>query len=445
MQISYDRNTIQTLTEGLSGLNSWLIRDFDEVKNSFEACMQQYSRLSGKLEEIVRKCQNRVSDARRQQQQAQKQLNQARQEQQNARNTQDSNKQQAANAKVQAAQQAAAAAARKAEEAEKKLQEAQEKLRQLQKVWEEKGIFAQNQMCRASETMGNICGTCNNADRDLGTFSSLMEKARSVLYGTNTAPADGGASAAAGTSGGASASAGTPGGSAAFHGTISGAPGGSVRANGGYSGGSGGYSAVSVGPSGEKQLALSIGGVNRSYPCSADGAAQAYNDAFNSGDQEMIVRTSAIFDIETMRSDLELTAGDPAYAQFGGYHRNVTAEEPTGYESHHIPSRSVQAENADLLPAIAITKEDHQLTSSYSGRQRSRYSSFIPGGDSPLTYKESMEQKLAEGGSGYVQAVRDELYDLRVTTGHRYDGGIAAFLDAVVDMIASRGIPRSAG
>ena len=120
-------------------MNSWLIRDFDEVKNSFEACMQQYSRLSGKLEEIVRKCQNRVSDACRQQQQAQKQLNQARQEQQNARNAQDSNKQQAANAKVQAAQQAAAAAAREAEEAEKKLQEAQEKLRQLQRFGKKKG------------------------------------------------------------------------------------------------------------------------------------------------------------------------------------------------------------------------------------------------------------------------------------------------------------------
>ena len=37
---------------------------------------------------------------------------------------------------------------------------------------------------------------------------------------------------------------------------------------------------------------------------------------------------------------------------------------------------------------------------------------------------------------------RNELYDLRVCTGHRYDGGVSAFLDAVVDMIAARGLPR---
>ena len=50
---------------------------------------------------------------------------------------------------------------------------------------------------------------------------------------------------------------------------------------------------------------------------------------------------------------------------------------------------------------------------------------------------------MSEGSSGYVAAVRNELYDLRVSTGHKYDGGISAYLDAVIDMLAGRGLPGS--
>jgi hypothetical protein len=37
--------------------------------------------------------------------------------------------------------------------------------------------------------------------------------------------------------------------------------------------------------------------------------------------------------------------------------------------------------------------------------------------------------------------LKNEVYDLKSATGGRYDGGISAFLDAVIDMIATRGIP----
>ena len=200
-------------------------------------------------------------------------------------------------------------------------------------------------------------------------------------------------------------------------------------------------SAVHRGSNGDKQFTMSIGGQEKGYACSKAGAASAYRDAVRSGDQDAMARASALFEVETLREDLELGGGDSAFTQMGGYHGDVRTQDPSGYESHHIPSRSVQERNADRLPTIAITQDDHKLTSSYAGRQRHVYEPLFPGGPPSVSYKENVARKVDEGGTGYVEAIRDEIYDLRIATGDRYDGGISAFLDAVVDMIASWGIP----
>ena len=41
----------------------------------------------------------------------------------------------------------------------------------------------------------------------------------------------------------------------------------------------------------------------------------------------------------------------------------------------------------------------------------------------------------------YPNIRKNEILDLVRDTGHRYDGGISAYFDAVVDMLAGRGIP----
>ena len=201
--------------------------------------------------------------------------------------------------------------------------------------------------------------------------------------------------------------------------------------------------AVALRPDGSKWVSMEIGGQRRAYPCTKAGAEQAYRDAAQSGDTEWMARTSAIFEIETLREDLELTAGDSGTAQLGGYHRDVRRQDPAGYASHHIPARSVQDEGADWLPCISITEEDHRQTFSYSGRQHRVYRPFLPSRLPPQTYQQEVARMVGTGGSGYVAAVRNELYDLRACTGHRYDGAVSAYLDTVIDMIASRGIPQA--
>lgn len=188
---------------------------------------------------------------------------------------------------------------------------------------------------------------------------------------------------------------------------------------------------------------MNIGGADLQFRCNRSGAAKAYRAAVASGDADLIARTSAIYEVEVLRADLELEAGEAGVPQLGGYHRDVRKQDPKGFESHHIPARSVQDADAEWLPAISISNADHALTSSYRGKQGHVYKPYFPDGVPNGTYKQEISDKIAQGSSGYIEAMRNEIYDLRVTTGHRYDGGISAYLDAVIDMIASQGIPGS--
>jgi hypothetical protein len=168
---------------------------------------------------------------------------------------------------------------------------------------------------------------------------------------------------------------------------------------------------------------------------------QAYSQTLNSGDQEMAVRCAAMFEVETFREMLELGSGDSSYVQMGGYYGDVKKQDPPGYNSHHIPSRAVQDVNADWLPTVSISEDDHKLTSSYAGKQKHVFQTKFNQNEPKITYKDRISQSIAQGSSGYINALKNEVYDLKSATGGRYDGGISAFLDAVIDMIATRGIP----
>lgn len=203
-----------------------------------------------------------------------------------------------------------------------------------------------------------------------------------------------------------------------------------------------GLSAVRRDSDGQKIVVMTIADAERAYPCTQFGMEKAYRYAKASNDEDMVARTSAMFEIETLREDMELQNEDIKFAQIGGYHKYVQKLEPQGYESHHIPAQTVQAENGKLLPALAIAKEDHKLTSSYGGKQGKTYHSVFPNFVPETKYKYSVSQKLEQGGSGYIELIKAELLDLRIATGHRYDGGISAYLDAVIDMLATHGIPK---
>ena len=120
----------------------------------------------------------------------------------------------------------------------------------------------------------------------------------------------------------------------------------------------------------------------------------------------------------------------------------IDSDETEDENNIYNTAQTVQAENGKLLPALAIAKEDHKLTSSYGGKQGKTYHSVFPNFVPETKYKYSVSQKLEQGGSGYIELIKAELLDLRIATGHRYDGGISAYLDAVIDMLATHGIPK---
>ena len=201
--------------------------------------------------------------------------------------------------------------------------------------------------------------------------------------------------------------------------------------------------AISVNDTGVKTVSISIAGIEQTFPCTMSGIAKAHRNAKASGDLDVIARTSAMFEIERLREDLELGKGESGFTQLGGYHIDVRKQDSAGYESHHIPSQGTQDEIGEMLPTISITNDDHKLTSSYAGKQKKTYQPAFPTPIPLSNYKESIIQNLELGSPGYIDTIKNELLDLRSTTGHRYDGGISAYLDAVIDMLATRGIPKA--
>ena len=173
----------------------------------------------------------------------------------------------------------------------------------------------------------------------------------------------------------------------------------------------------------------------------ADFLEEKYAEAIESGNQDMADRYRALHDIVSISKDLELTDGDPKTTQLGGLHKDVQGQ-IDGFESHHIPAQSVQDVNPRDLPTIALSKEDHAQTDSYRWKSNREYEPFLPDGlDDHPTYKQEAEEMIDSGK--YTDLVRDELYNIRDATGHKYDGAIKQYLNELSNMIAKDGIPKS--
>lgn len=172
----------------------------------------------------------------------------------------------------------------------------------------------------------------------------------------------------------------------------------------------------------------------------SDFLEERYAEAIENGDQDMADRYRALHDIVSISKDLELTDGDPEVTQLGGLHKKVQGQ-IDGFESHHIPAKSVQDVNPRDLPTIALSKEDHALTDSYRWKSNREYEPFLPDGlDEHPTYKQEAEEMIDSGK--YTDLVRDELYNIRDTSGHKYDGAIKQYLNELSSMIAKDGIPN---
>lgn len=197
------------------------------------------------------------------------------------------------------------------------------------------------------------------------------------------------------------------------------------------------HQAVNMAPDGKKHLIVSIGGEQFETQLTKAGVAAAYRKAVACKDEEMIARCNALFEIETMRQTLGLKTTSGDVLQLGGYHKEVKGH--PGYESHHIPQRSVQDVNADYLPSIALLDDDHKFTDSYAGKSGRVYQPMIPGSYEPVSYKQGVGKEIRDGK--YLHVVYCELLNLKEQFGEKYNSAISQYLDSLADMVASRGIP----
>lgn len=148
------------------------------------------------------------------------------------------------------------------------------------------------------------------------------------------------------------------------------------------------------------------------------------------------VEERALFELEVLRDDLELTDGDPDIPQLGGTYGSIRGVIP-GFEAHHIPAKAIQDAPELGLPAIAISARDHSLTDSYRGKQNHILRSKWYQGTE--TYRNEAANMISSGD--YLRLVRYELLNIRDTCGHKYDGAIKQYLDALKEYIETNGIP----
>lgn len=149
----------------------------------------------------------------------------------------------------------------------------------------------------------------------------------------------------------------------------------------------------------------------------------------------------ALVDLEGLKESLSLSEGNLGTNQLAGIYKDI---KPSGYERHHIPSvGALKAFGVDTKswPTILLTKDDHAKTDSYREKQRSKYDSIFPDDKRSDTYKDSAIELMNRDG-GFVELVRDEIYNIREQCGEKYDGAISQFLDVLKDHILKHGIPR---
>ena len=150
--------------------------------------------------------------------------------------------------------------------------------------------------------------------------------------------------------------------------------------------------------------------------------------------------------ISEIRSTLELQTGDTHIHQLGGSYgtirRWIQENHIVGYEVHHIPSKAAVRNWGTIyvLPAIALLKEDHAKTDSYRYKSLKKYKSFLPDVVEESSYIEDAKERIS--AEQLFELVKIELWNIRDQCGHRYDGAIQQYLDALEEYVNTHGLPQ---
>jgi hypothetical protein len=157
----------------------------------------------------------------------------------------------------------------------------------------------------------------------------------------------------------------------------------------------------------------------------------------NSADPLEKEQIRALGELLVLKQTLDLTDGDPSTKQLGGLYGNVKGKLP-GYHAHHIPPKSVSDHNINHLPAICMIDTDHRMTSSYGNRMGALFSPE-KSSDS-TTYKERLIRQINEGN--YADAFKNEVYEIKMKFGDKYDGAIKQAIDANASYLMKYGNPK---
>lgn len=424
-RVTYCRRAFADYQNDMNGLYNHVRRVGDEAQDKLRECRSRYERMRSTLESRINQHQRELSDAEADARRAGSRYEQAARD----ASSEDPRVQAAANREMAEARQAEMEARHRAAKAQAQLTEARSMELRLNRFWDSQYPPARTVQQKMEAALSGFSHLRQCAQKDLDHYGELMEKARQVLN-------EYAFSGVTGRTGSFSSTSGTVATSTREE------PAAPLPANLGWCARNS-MNAVRVDGSGVKTVTMTIGGESRTYTCDRKGMANAYRDANRFRDVDMLAVTSAMFEIEDLRANLDLTTGMAGVPQLGGYHRDVKVQDGEGYESHHIPAQSVQSAAADWLPTISITEDDHALTPSYRGKSKHVYESFVPHSGEKESYRNLVSRKVSSGSAGYIHALKSEVLELRDCVGHKYDGGISAFLDAVLDMLSTRGIPEA--
>ena len=142
---------------------------------------------------------------------------------------------------------------------------------------------------------------------------------------------------------------------------------------------------------------------------------------------------------------MELTRGDLTVHQLGGSYgrikRYLRRLNISGYEVHHIPSKSVMRGWGTVysMTAIALKKEDHEKTDSFREKARKKIKSFLPDVNKETSYQKVAKEKLSN--EQVFDLIKMELLNIREQCGHKYDGAISQYLDALEEYVKTHGFP----
>lgn len=271
MEVVYDKAALHEYMDQVGAVRDQMQRHQDESLNLFYACKQQYNRIYTKLEEVVRRAYNQMEDAESMRRSAELEYEVANR---TAESAEDEDTQNAALQRMWQAQAMRTEADEEYAKASIAYSKASDDLRNLSELWESHAPALEAQAHRVEDGMASFLRLVAKGNSDLGEYMSILDKAQAELYGDSPGA--------------------IPSGSGSVPTSTSSSAGNSHNISTSFITKAGNTLGLAL-SAGVASIVMRVAGKEHSFPHTKSGAAKAYRTAAQSGDQEMIMRTNALY------------------------------------------------------------------------------------------------------------------------------------------------------